>query len=212
MRSDGAHHTYSRSNGARSPASPRPGPEPTLPDLELDGWFSSDPKPVLVIDASGRLVMANRAASELLDAETAVALRRRQLVFADGEAQSAFTNAVAEAQRKGDARAIVRGNDGQWRPVDLRAWRRSGDQLVFVSFCGEPASRLELAGLVQAFELTAAEVEVLRLLTAGSSPKDIARQLAVSTNTVRAHLRALYIKMHVRGMVGVLRQVLRLVR
>lgn len=212
MASNSAHPTNPRLNGDRPTLGPFPVEDAPLIGLESDDWFATDPNPVIVVDGSGRLVIANPAASCLLEAAMAVGVRRRQVVFADPVAQSAFTNALAEALLKGSSRAILRGNDGQWRPLELRAWRRFAGHLVFVSFCGEPVPNVDMAGLVRAFELTASEAEVLRLLTEGSSPKDIARRLNVSTNTVRAHLRALYMKMHVRGMPGVIRQVLRLVR
>lgn len=147
-----------------------------------------------------------------MDAATAVSVRRGRVTFAEVEAQLAFSRGLAEANLKGSARAILHGNDGQWRPLELLAWPTRAGDLVFVSFCGEPLPSVEVDELTAAFRLTTAEGEVLRLLTAGSLPKDVARQLGVSTNTVRAHLRTLYLKMHVRGIAGVIRQVLRLVR
>ena len=213
MASNSAHPNYSQGDvGERRPPATLLHQDARDAGLEPEDWFATDPNPVLIVDTSGALVLANPSACVLLEAGRAANLRRRQLTFTDAQAQSAFSNALAEALRKGASRAILRGNDGQWRPLELLACRRSAGRLVFVSFCGEPPPNVEISSLVRAFELSGAEAEVLRLLVAGSSPKDIARQLNVSTNTIRAHLRALYMKMHVRGMPGVIRQVLRLVR
>ena len=52
------------------------------------------------------------------------------------------------------------------------------------------------AGLEQ---LTAREDEILRLLARGCFDKQIADQLAISINTVRAHLRHIYEKLHVQS-------------
>ena len=175
-------------------------------------WFLADPDPLLVVDPAGTLIDANPAGRRLLEAGGAVSRRQGRVMFAEIEAQLAFTRGLTDATRQGAARAIVRGNDGQWRPLELLASPTRPRDLIFVSFCGEPLPLIEVDGLIGAFGLTVAEGEVLRLLTAGLLPKDVARQLGVSTNTVRAHLRTLYLKMHVRGIAGVIRQVLRLVR
>ncbi|MFL5731697.1 MAG: tetratricopeptide repeat protein [Chloroflexia bacterium] len=50
-------------------------------------------------------------------------------------------------------------------------------------------------GEVLAEELTAREVEVLRLVATGKSNSEVARDLNVSTNTVQTHLRSIYSKL-----------------
>lgn len=180
--------------------------------LEPGGWFLADPEPVLIVDPVATLIQANPAGWRLIEASAALSLRRERVAFAEVEAQHAFSRGLSEATLTGASRVILRGNDGQWRPLDLRAWPARPSDLVFVAFCGEPRPLAEVDGIMRAFGLTAAEGEVLRQLTAGAPPKEIARQLGVSTNTVRSHLRTLYLKMHARGIAGVIRQVMRLVR
>jgi len=48
-------------------------------------------------------------------------------------------------------------------------------------------------------DLTEREAEVLALLAKGYANKEIASQLAISFDTVRAHLKKVYEKLHVRG-------------
>jgi DNA-binding NarL/FixJ family response regulator len=48
-------------------------------------------------------------------------------------------------------------------------------------------------------ELTTRESEILTLLSEGLSNKEIADRVNVSYDTVRAHLRHIYEKLHVRG-------------
>jgi DNA-binding CsgD family transcriptional regulator len=67
-----------------------------------------------------------------------------------------------------------------------------------------------IRALWKAFALSPAEREVLALLTEGHAPKEVAYQLGLSTNTVRAHLRALYLKAEVHGLSGLVRQCSRL--
>lgn len=209
------------SHDARRPQAPPQDHGPTRPTdspgearfagVEPGGWFLADPEPVLIVDALATLIQANPAGWRLIESALAVSLRRERVTFVEADAQYAFSRGLTETALTGTARVILRGNDGHWRPLELRAWPARPSDLVFVAFCGEPRP-LEMDGIARAFSLTAAEVEVLRQLTAGAPPKEIARQLAISTNTVRSHLRTLYLKMHARGIAGVIRQVMRLVR
>ena len=48
-------------------------------------------------------------------------------------------------------------------------------------------------------ELTPREVEILAELSEGLSNKEIGARLEISYDTVRAHLRHIYEKLHVRG-------------
>jgi len=47
--------------------------------------------------------------------------------------------------------------------------------------------------------LTARELEILRRLASGQSPKDVANEFALSYETVRAHLKKIYQKLHVKS-------------
>lgn len=55
------------------------------------------------------------------------------------------------------------------------------------------------AGVTAADGLTARESEILGLLSEGLSNKEIADRVDISYDTVRAHLRHIYEKLHVRG-------------
>src|SRR6266850_8327331 len=55
------------------------------------------------------------------------------------------------------------------------------------------------AGVTAAEGLTNRESEILALLSEGLSNKEIADRVAISYDTVRAHLRHIYEKLHVRG-------------
>ncbi len=55
--------------------------------------------------------------------------------------------------------------------------------------------------------LSAREREVLELLTAGMSNKEIAAQLTISSNTVKFHLRTIYSKLGVRNRVQAMQAV-----
>ena len=66
-------------------------------------------------------------------------------------------------------------------------------RMVVEAFQKKPAHPAAGSGL------TAREAEILALLSEGLSNKEIAAQVDISYDTVRAHLRHIYEKLHVRG-------------
>lgn len=67
----------------------------------------------------------------------------------------------------------------------------------------------DLDGVVEAFDLTAREREILRLVLQGASNKDIERRLFISSSTVRNHIYNIYQKLGVRNRVELIRRVAR---
>jgi DNA-binding CsgD family transcriptional regulator len=210
----------SRDTPTRSPtptAAPgiaRTAPTGSAPQTgELSFWFDADPAPVFLIGADAVVIQANPAARRLVEQGSCVSLRGRTLTFSETESNRSFLRSLAQvvARRASPGWTVLRGADGAWRTVDLLASDADSSR-VFVCFRTEPQAEIDIDPLVSAFGLTMSEGEVLRRLTEGLSPKEIARRLSVSTNTVRAHLRTLYLKMRVRGIPGVIRQAMRLTR
>lgn len=59
------------------------------------------------------------------------------------------------------------------------------------------AKEENLQNLADAYAISAREAEVLQLLTKGSSYKQIADELFLSTNTIRKHVENIYRKLHI---------------
>ena len=66
---------------------------------------------------------------------------------------------------------------------------------------GVSSSKLALSTVegIQIEALSQQEVRVLRLLVAGLSNADIARELVVSTNTIKTHVKTIYRKLNVKS-------------
>jgi LuxR family transcriptional regulator, maltose regulon positive regulatory protein len=132
-----------------------------------------------VEDAHRDLRIASRLSARLVDfvpwyeAETGVALARASLGLSDV--------AGARSLLAGAARLVRRIPES----TTLRVWLR------------ETYSQLEAAtgSAGDGLTLTAAELRVLRMLPTHLSFPAIAKQLFVSTNTVKTHVRALYRKL-----------------
>jgi DNA-binding CsgD family transcriptional regulator len=173
-------------------------------------WFECDPAPVFIIGCGALLRKANASARRLLEAG-GVELRAGRISFVDLESRRCFTAAVLRVLSGPGAQQtlIVRANNGQWRRITLR--QCPGDpSCAFLVFGAAESDLTSIRALWKAFGLSPAEREVLQLLSDGFAPKEIAMQLGISTYTVRAHLRSLYLKANVRGISGLIRECSRL--
>lgn len=96
-----------------------------------------------------------------------------------------------------DAATARRSRPGGPRPPHGRATRRTDRGGVPVATRSPGASRSYVAH--PGTTPTAAEMRVLRLLTTTQSLAEIAREIHVSRNTVKSHVRRLYVRLEVGG-------------
>jgi HD-GYP domain-containing protein (c-di-GMP phosphodiesterase class II) len=101
------------------------------------------------------------------------------------------------ARTKEQAASIIR--------QEAAAGRLDGDvvEAVVAAAAGTPVRRVHASGT-----LTERELEVVRLVAAGHSNKQIARRLQISENTARHHLESLYSKLEVSTRTGAVMQAL----
>ena len=99
----------------------------------------------------------------------------------------------------GPAESRVLAGDGRWIVLQgSRLAHRDGRRHVSVII--EAAQPIHLTSLLmRAYGLTAREQEVVRLVLRGESTETIARELAIASGTVQAHLRNIFEKTGVRS-------------
>ena len=174
-------------------------------------WFDVDPTPVFMVDAKGTILAANRRARRLVGPGRALNVRGGQLGLSDFEAQDSFTEALKKVtSAASEAAVVLRCDDGRWRRLHLLRGDDLSADIVFITIHGDPERQADIRPIVEAFRLTFAEGNVLLHVAKALPPKRIATRLGVSLHTVRAHLRSLYVKMHVRGMQELIREYTRL--
>lgn len=163
-------------------------------------------RPLVLLDGDGTLRELTVGAERTLAVSDGLSVRDRRLTTAlpaEQQVLDAALASVAAATETGTASVAVKVS----RPSGQRAWILSIRPLI--SGYG-PFSRMRCNLLVQIhdgaphigslhlvqnlFDLTERELQVLRLLIEGQSVESFSRHLNISSNTARAHLRAIFAK------------------
>ncbi len=102
------------------------------------------------------------------------------------------------ARSSADARVRVRTRGGRWLICHGSCLRDEDGRPTSTAVVLEPAKASEVAGLViAAYELSAREADITRLIAAGLQTRDIAARLHLSPHTVRDHVKAIFDKVDV---------------
>lgn len=176
-------------------------------------WFRMDRHPCFLLAANARILAANPQAEQMLHAQKAISLSGGILSFRCERSQQALRLAVAAVCRSGGGRQrnIVRGDDSEWRKIDVIGSPDHNSAFATFTVSADNIDTTdEMNILADAFGLTRTESCVMAGLVSGRAPKEIAGHLSISTHTVRSHLRAIYAKMDVKGISGTIRLAMRL--
>ncbi|HKU86935.1 MAG TPA: helix-turn-helix transcriptional regulator [Casimicrobiaceae bacterium] len=179
---------------------------------------------VVLIDREKRVVFMNRHAEALCTGNRGLCLRAggssatgstlRATRAAENDALQRTIDASLrisvpspEPRRSRSQPVAIRGSDGSVSliatviplPPDIRTRGDNGQAVVFVDDAASSRSADDhiLQGL---FGLTPAECRLARALVNGDPPKRIADRFALSENTIRTQIKALYAKTGTRGL------------
>lgn len=177
------------------------------------------PSGVLLFDAEGSVIFANRVARRILEDEDGLRLRVRyggtalgELVAEDNRTQdnlqrgirSAVCPDILHTEHFSRAVSIPRPSGRQAYLLNfssLAAQSEFGDggaapcAIAFLTDSAEPI-RLDEILLKKTYGLTPAEVRVAEALTVGLTDSEMAEQLGLSTHTVKTHLKNVFSKTH----------------
>jgi DNA-binding CsgD family transcriptional regulator len=165
------------------------------------------PSAVIVADVEGHVLAANRPACIMLGRS------RIDLLMLELSDVGVPTVALAPVYARADARGLADGagllrhRDGRPLPIRYQVTRvelSTGPvylwALNFRRAARRPQSRhpgrLRAA---RALRLTGRELEILQLIADGSGNRDISKELSISLETVKTHLRRLFVKLEARG-------------
>jgi DNA-binding CsgD family transcriptional regulator len=165
-------------------------------------WLEGERFAKLLINDDLRLLWANSTPLKWLEIRDCISLVGEQLIV--GRSQFAIRRLVnCASQPQGGICIPVQGSAAH---LIVCAKRVS-------SMCEEPVygitahrtdhiSHSELFGVREIFRLTACEFAVLKLMVAGLTAQDVAREQGTSIETIRTHIRRLYVKLDVNSREG----------
>ncbi len=164
---------------------------------------------ILLLDAEGRLLIANLAARRILEADDGLSLRdgllRLDGAQADSELRQILQDAIGWRERgSGSAGAEL------WvaRPSGKRSYLANivpinaaepnsalGDDVAVVLLTVPDADQSVAADRIRRlYKLTGAEAELIRLMAEGFTLEEISRERGVTISTTRTHLKHVFSK------------------
>lgn len=173
--------------------------------LEAAAWFDNDPVARFVLAMDGRILRSNQKARCLVAAGL---LGSGGLFICSSHRNRAELDVLLarlSEGRRSEGRILFRAGDDAWCLLDLITIPEVPDRVFAAVQPARPLDAERIEPLRAVFGLTRAETSVLTHLTSGDAPKEIGRKLDMSIHTVRAHLRAICMRMGVKGINGVLR-------
>lgn len=168
----------------------------------------------LLIDHRGRARHMNAAAMALFADNDGVSIYRDAPYFSDRTANRKFDTALASlAVAAGDSIDMAARNFPAQRPsgkppflVSVRPMIDPGaleayQQFAAIMFIRDATvyGRLDMAMLMQSFQLTEAEIEIAQAFDTGVTVRDLAQQRGVAISTVRGQLYSLMAKLSVNS-------------
>jgi DNA-binding CsgD family transcriptional regulator len=168
-----------------------------------DGLGSRGPG-MAILDEENRVVSATPEALRWFDEIESIRRLHEPLLGLDVPSEVVVAAQVARAADPATAagtcatRTRARTRTGGWLLIHASCLRGADGVAGHTAVVVEPAKASEVAPLiVEAYELTAREVDVTRALARGLSTAEIARQLHLSRYTVQDHLKSVYEKVGV---------------
>ncbi len=174
-------------------------------DIALDAehlariLYDGDPAPIAITDPHGTLLWAAPAALSALRRHGVDAEPGARIAIPDEARQPLFERFVKSDDD--GKRFLIRSDSGRdWTVIRLRPCEFAGNpaRLLHFAFSGEEID-CSRNGLADFFGLTPTEVTVLNRFTRLYSPEDVAREMGISRETVRSHLKRIRAKTGVHG-------------
>ncbi len=148
---------------------------------------------VVILEESGRVISATAEANAWLD-ELADGWRQYPININIHPELLTLSLSTLTAPDASTCRVRLRTANGTWLIAHASPLAGSGQVALVI----EPAKASEIAPIVvEAYGLTAREVEVTRLIARGLSTDEIASALFLSRHTIRDHLKAIFEKVGV---------------
>ncbi len=172
---------------------------PQVEELALS-WINHDQLARVIIDETFAVLWGNSAARSALARRRDIDIRGGALASVDRDRQAQLEEFVLDSGASAICWCLPRG-DGDGHLI-FRAQRLTwgeGSTFGLSFFSTGKDFRARYADLGEAFGLTKGECKVLLMLLDGNDAEQIARDLRVTIDTTRTHIRSIYGKLSVNS-------------
>jgi DNA-binding CsgD family transcriptional regulator len=170
---------------------------------------------VFVVDQDGRVLLRNEASDEFLERYKALQIVDARIAAGADQENRVLSKAITEVvsgtpNGSGTIEKIVTLGDNDTQHPFIVSIRAAGkffcnetrdyrDAAVVLAKISESWRNAEMCSFSKTYRLTPAQARLTGLILSGHSRTDAARQLNVSENTVRSHLKQVYLKTNTHG-------------
>jgi DNA-binding CsgD family transcriptional regulator len=172
----------------------------------LDAIASGEP--LIVFDGDMRIVHVNRTAERLLGRPAAEAVGQTCRAFLHGrddrgaplcESGCRHARYAREGWDVPSVPMTISTSEGPKRVSVLTIVLRGAGGPLLCRILREERTMPRAAGTQTPVDLTARQLEVLELLAHGVGPRAVAHRLGIAETTVRNHIRAILVELHVHS-------------
>jgi DNA-binding CsgD family transcriptional regulator len=165
---------------------------------------------LFLISRKGQLLLANDKARRLCAEASSGFAVRRQVLMISGKGAHEW---VADLPKSEDIHTIkLTDGNGKGKPVDKyrlqifrTTLRRAGDPVALMIYDSHRRCKIASGVLRQLYGLTPSEAATAECLFAGLTVDNTADELDVSVNTVRSHMKRIFMKCQVKSQVELVR-------
>jgi len=163
----------------------------------------------VLLDAGYRVLKLNEVAASILAEADGLRLVASRIVLDQPGSDKAFRTLLTEVRSgEGAARRLFSIERPSGRaevtavvqPVPVHSFMQAASTPVIALFLTDPSRKRVIEGAVvsKLFALTPTEGNIAAALANGLSVSDVAQQLGIAENTVRAHLRSIFPKIGIK--------------
>lgn len=169
------------------------------------------PQAVVLVSSESKLLFNNHSAQLLFAQPGAISLRRGVVWVGESRAAALMAAAIAHSGQigtpSGVALRIVHGRHAEEHRLYITGLglRRRADPIALMVFAPHRGREVSPRLLQQLYRLTHAEATTAAQLFAGRRPTEVAKNLSISTNTVRSHIKRIFSKCQVTSQVELVR-------
>lgn len=165
----------------------------------LGEWLSASRHARAICDTQQRVLWRNPSLQRLLDEDVGIRIERDQLLLADRKAQAAFVDFIQGSEQDHIAIRLGYPDEVCDHIIQCRRLRVApiGQAFGVRIICAHDSMESDFCDFETAFNLTKKEAYICRQILQGKTVNEIVLDSKNSPDTIRFHLKNIYVKLGV---------------